>query len=365
MPRPLATRVLATRTLALLAAALAAAALPPLAAQAGAQAGTAPPGAALPRSPGFFDSEEPLEATLTTNLKQIRGDRKDGTPWRAATLSWAGPDGSTLQVPLRVRTRGHWRLEHCHFPPLRLNFTKNAVRGSRFDGLDRPKLVNYCRDDDPSEQYVLQEYQLYRVQQLLTPLGHRARLMRVTYADSASGKPLTTRWAFLIEEPEVMAERLGGKLTEQRGATVDFLDPGTTALVGVFEYLIGNTDFSVSALHNIELLQKDGTYLPIAYDFDHAGAVNARYAKPNEQLPIRRVRDRLFRGYCIPAEHYPPVFALFNEKKDALYALYADSIGRLMDPDVVKKTLEYYDEFYRTINDPRAAKRLIVDACLK
>lgn len=332
-----------------------------LAGAAGAQAPAAP---AVPAARGFFASEAPLQVTLTANLRQLRRDDGEDPPWRAATLAYTGPDGAAVTIPARVRTRGNWRLKNCSFPPLRLNLGRPA-RGTMFDQLDKPKLVNYCRDDDAAEQYVLQEYQLYRVYNALTPLSHRARLVRVTYVDSASGKAETTRHAFLLEEDDSLAARAGGTIVEQEGATAEHLDPQGMVLFSLFQYLIGNTDWSINRLHNALLLGAGMSYVPVAYDFDHAGAVNARYARPNEMLPIRRVRDRLYRGYCAPPEAYPPAFALFEERHDAIYALYADSIGRLLDPAVAAHTLEYYDAFYETIRDARMARRLIIDACLE
>jgi hypothetical protein len=103
--------------------------------------------------------------------------------------------------------------------------------------------------------------------------------------------------------------------------------------------------------------------VPIMHDFDFSGAVNARYATPDPKLRIRTVRQRLYRGYCVADSIYPKVFELFNAKKNDIYGLYSDKIGALMDPKVVKETLEYFDEFYKTINNPRDAKDLIINSC--
>ena len=45
---------------------------------------------------------------------------------------------------------------------------------------------------------------------------------------------------------------------------------------GGFEYMIGNTDWSVEYLQNIKLATVDSNSAPITipYDFDHAGIVN-------------------------------------------------------------------------------------------
>jgi len=316
----------------------------------------------------FFRSEAPLTVTLTTNINRIRGDKAENPPWRAATLRYvaAAPDTGTVTVPLRVKTRGIWRRKNCEFPPIWLNFN-NAAKKTEFRGLDQVKLTSYCRNNDEYERYVLQELQVNRALRLLTPYSHAVRLVRVTYVDSASGKTETARYAFVQEEPLSLAGRVGGRMLSSTGATPADLDPVQSALVGVFEYFAGNTDFSISALHNIELLGPNdgGLAVPIARDFDFSGAVNPRYATVDPQLTrIRTVRERLFRGYCAPADAFQKVFALFNAKKQAIYGLYSDPIGRLLPEGTVKETLAYFDEFYKTINDPKAAKSDIIDACL-
>ena len=331
-------------------------AVPPILAQ-------APDSVKKIRTTKFFDSEEPVSVTLSLNLKRIRADKVDGAPWRSATLTYAG-EGKSVDIPIKARTRGIWRLKNCEFPPLRLDLPNKAAQGTPFEGLNKPKLVSYCKNNDTFEQYVLQEFQLYRAYGLLTPMSHRARLLRVTYADSATGKPITTRYAIMLEEPDMMASRLDGIILEQQGARSHDLDPGSTNLAGVFQYFIANTDYSVAWLHNFELVARpDGQIIPVAYDFDFAGAVNAAYATVDPSLSVRDVRDRLFRGFCVPEEHYGKTFDLFKKKRDAIYGLYNDKLGKLLDKKVAAETLKFYDDFYQTISDPRLAKRRIVDAC--
>jgi len=101
-------------------------------------------------APSFFESQNPIEVTLTANIGKLRGDKDVDPPWRTATLSYKGPDGSDVTVPLRARTRGIWRLKTCEFPPLRLNFTSETSKGSIFNKLDKPKLVRWIRAVHPS-----------------------------------------------------------------------------------------------------------------------------------------------------------------------------------------------------------------------
>src|SRR5689334_21052926 len=117
----------------------------------------------------FFTSEEPITVTLTTNIKRIRGDKGENSPWRFATLTFNDSAGKPVVLPIQLKTHGIWRLKNCDFPPIRLNFNKDSTKHTIFHGLDQPKLTNYCRDNTEYEQYVLQEMQLYRIYRLLTP----------------------------------------------------------------------------------------------------------------------------------------------------------------------------------------------------
>jgi hypothetical protein len=158
---------------------------------------------------------------------------------------------------------------------------------------------------------------------------------------------------------------MSARPTKIKGARPDDLEPYHSAIVGLFQYMIGNTDFAFGALHNIELIQMaNGDYVPIAYDFDFSGAVNARYATVDPQLRNRTVRERLYRGYCVPNDQYPKVFALFNEKKGLDLRALQRLARRVASSGLADETLKYFDEFYKTINNPKYAKNDIMDACI-
>lgn len=317
--------------------------------------------------PPLFTAETPLAVTFTANWGRIRDDRSQTSPWHTATMSYTGDDGKTVSVPLRVKTHGIWRLKHCNLPPLRLNFSNKETKHSLFHDLQKPKMVSVCKDNDRYEQLLLKEMQLYRVYQAITPVSHRVRTLRVSYADSATGKADVTRYAFLFEDPDELADRLGGMLTKAKGAQSDDFDPDALALAYVFEYFIGNLDFSFNGVHNAEvILKKDASpALPVAYDFDFSGAVNAPYATVDPQFRTKRVIDRLFRGYCAILPAYPGAFARFRERKDAIYALYHDPVGSLLTPDNVKESLEYFDQFYDDVKTPKDAESNVLSSCVR
>jgi len=317
-------------------------------------------------TPPLFTSEAPLAVTFAANWGDLRGDRAETSPYRAATMSYTAADGKTVTVPLKVKTHGVWRLKHCNLPPLRLNFSNKETKQTVFYDAQKPKMVSVCRDNDSYEQLLLKEMQLYRVYQVVTPMSHRVRLLRVSYADSATGKAQITRYAFLVEDPDEMADRLDGKLTKVKGATADDYDPDALATAYMFEYFIGNLDFSFNGVHNAEtILKNDGSIaLPVAYDFDFSGAVNAPYASVDPQFRTKRVVDRLFRGYCRILPSYQVAIANFQAKRDKIYALYHDATGSLLSPGTVKETLEYFDEFYDEVKTPRDAEANVLRNCV-
>ena len=133
-------------------------------------------------------------------------------------MAYAGADGKTVTVPMRAKTHGIWRLKNCVIPPIRLNVSNKEAKHTLFHDMQKPKMVSVCRKNDGYEQYVLKEMQLYRIYQTITPISHRVRTLRVTYTDSASGNVEATRYAFLFEDPDELAARLGGEMTKTKGA---------------------------------------------------------------------------------------------------------------------------------------------------
>ena len=327
-----------------------------------------PQGDAKPKKPyeppPIFQSEKPIEMTLYAPFSQLRKDRQVETQYRPAWIVYKSDSGD-VRIPARVRTRGIYRKKNCEIPPLLVNFTKDSTKKTTFAKNDRLRLTMHCKNNDDYEQYVLQEYNIYRVQRQLTEYTYAVRLARVTYVDSEKNDTLTTRWAFFQEQDDAFVEKVGGELVTTQGAGPSDLSPYESAFFGVWQYFVGNSDFSIRALHNVVLLRKGDTHIPTARDFDWSGAVNTRYAVPNPILKIRTVQQRVMRGYCSEPDEYEKVFALFKEKKDAIYGQYKDSLmATVMKPNVVNNTLKYFDEFYETIENPRNAKRLIVEACL-
>ena len=164
--------------------------------------------------PALFSSHELIEFTIETDYGALRGDRTQDSEYRPAILRMIDDEGAERTIDIRVRTRGLYRLENCRFPPLRVNFPRNSMGGTVFDGQNGIRLVSHCRDRDDDEQHVLEEYLVYRSFNLLTDESFRVRLARVTYSDGEDDDDPVVRYAFFREESEAMAERLGALYLE-------------------------------------------------------------------------------------------------------------------------------------------------------
>lgn len=315
----------------------------------------------------LFQGTDQLAFTLTANYKPILRDRDTLSVkeyW--GELSMPDDKGGTFKTTVQLRTRGHFRLlnRNCGFVPLRVDFVKKDMKGTVFEGQDKLKLITHCNGSSQYEQYVIGEYLAYRVHNIVTPRSHRARLLRVTYVDSATGKVMETRNAIFLEHEDDVAKRMEGQVAELRRALFDDVDFNQINETAIFEYFIGNTDWSLYALHNIRLVRKlDGTLLPLAYDLDFSGLVGTRYATPDPRLNIRSVKDRLYRGPCRQMEEFEPHFAVYRQKEAELMKVYENVPG--LDKGYAKDAQNYLKEFFNMLKRPGDLKFMFIDNCRK
>ena len=312
--------------------------------------------------PPLFTSNELLELTLAADFDKLKGDRKGDSEYRPGVLTVTADDGSMREIELKVRTRGKFRLKKCRFPPLRVNLPKNSLKGTVFDGQNKIKLVTHCRDRDGDEQNVLEEYLVYRTYNVITDQSFRVRLARITYVDTSGDDDPVTRYAFFLEEEDAIAERLGGIILQVNQVHPRHLSARESARMAVFQYMVGNTDWSMIYFHNMELLRTaENVHIPVPYDFDWAGFVSPSYAKPDAGLNIRTVRQRLYRGFCRPDVDFPAIYSEFEELRPEFEALYMEMEG--LEEDKIEDALEYTEEFYEIISSERRARRRIEEAC--
>lgn len=313
----------------------------------------------------LFVEETPVEIKLVGNYKVISKDRDTLSVkeyW--GEVQMADGKGGELKIPVQLRTRGHYRLanKNCSFVPLRLDFKKGEVKGTVFDGQDKLKLVTHCNSNALYEEYMIREYLAYKVHNLITPRSYRARMAKVTYVDSATGTPIETRNGIFMEHEDDVARRMEGEIFEVRGALFDDVDPAQILEVAIFEAFVGNTDWSLAALHNIRLVrQPNMNVMPVAYDLDFSGLVGTRYSTPDPRLGIRSVKERLYRGPCKEPAELAQFFAPYREKKDAILKLYDDTPG--LDGRYRGDAKAFLNQWFKMLDNPRDALWMFKENC--
>jgi hypothetical protein len=156
----------------------------------------------------------------------------------------------------------------------------------------------------------------------------------------------------------------------------DAMEPEYLSLLELFQFLIGNTDWSafmkeqdrLECCHNTKPIgdAATGPVFSVPYDFDITGVVSTRYAnrlfRENlDRMGLRSVRERRYKGRCASEPYLERTFEVFNEKREPIYELYRSQEG--LEADIVEKSLEYLDEFYEIINDPGKVRREIIRSC--
>jgi hypothetical protein len=314
----------------------------------------------------LFREAEPLAFTLAADFKAVNRDRNiASTRTFPAVLTIKGAGSAVpFQVNLRARGNIRRRADVCAFVPLSIEFAKQDVKGTTFDGQSKLKLLVHCNEGAAADQLVLLEYLAYRLFNVVTPRSFRVRLARATYVDSKSGRTLSTHDAVFIEDDDDVARRMDGRSLELTGLLFKDFDQESLTLLSVFQYMIGNPDYSISGMHNVRLVQTSANVLhPITWDFDVTGLVDPQYPFPNAQVrkQIASVRTRSYLGPCRTSEEFEPTLAVFRAKHAEMQSLVG-SIPGLGDAER-RKAAEYLEEFFTIIGRQDLVKRDLVDAC--
>jgi len=317
----------------------------------------------------LFQGDEILQMTITAPLTTlVRKRPKDD--YLPGVIEYTEADGTAVKLDLEIRTRGHFRHKTCDYPPLLLNLKKKQTDGTIFAQQNKLKLVIHCDESERYEQTVLREYLAYQILNAVTDMSFRARLLRVKYVNSENNGGGQERYAFLIEHKNRLGARYGLQDLKVDRTTVAAIQPDRLNLTSVFEFLIGNTDFSPVAgapddkcCHNYVLFGNNiDPIIAIPYDFDQSGFVDAPYAVANPVFRIRSVRQRVYRGRCVNNEYVEASLERFRDRRDAIYKLVLGQEG--LDSKVRKRLIRYIDDFYELINDPRDVERKIIKKCI-
>ena len=322
----------------------------------------------------LFDDSAVLDVRIEAPIGVLMEVRPDES-YLKGTFALTDSDGQEHQFPLKLRTRGNYRRDesHCDFAPIRLNFPRDDVYGTLLTGQDKLKLVTHCRTRESRyENYLLREYLAYRLFAALSDASFRVRLLRITYVDNQDGSDLT-RYGFVIEEDKAVRKRNGLKNVKARLVRHDDHDASRQNLVHVFQYMIGNTEYSLTSpepnkncCHNMDLASatRQPPYIALPFDFDFSGLVGAEYAEPNPRYPIRTVDTRFYKGLCKNNELLPATLDLFQSKREELFTII-DEIAAIdkKTAGAMRPARSYIETFYKLIDDPDEVRKQLIERC--
>lgn len=308
----------------------------------------------------FFLADSVLEVTLTTDIKKLKTHTKVPV-WQPCSIIMQFSNNAEITEEIRVQPRGVYRKENCDIAALLLDF--NNASSPALAPLKKLKLVGSCRMGNGNEDLLLKEYLVYKLYNVLSEMSFRVRLLHISYNDSKKKFKPYSQYAFLIEDLKDLAERNDCMEIKKRIFSKDGTHREQMTLVNLFQYMIGNTDWSIPNNHNIKLVvpKNDPLNKPfvIPYDFDYAGLVNAPYAVPKEDLMIASVRERYYKGFARTMDELLKAVDIFKAKKDSLLLIINNF--QLLNKQVKNEMTRYIQEFFQIINDKKSVRSFFID----
>lgn len=314
----------------------------------------------------FFDSDSVVPIIVEAPISRLTRQRGPDPEDMQGFIHYTDESGSKVTFDVELRARGDFRRDQdsCSFPPFMVNFKKSQVQDTVFAGLDKVKVVSHCRGRPESfKDYIYKEYLAYKTYNILTESSFRVRLLSVHYVEPGKEPSGDPKVAFMIESIESLAERHDGSEIATVYALPSGFIPESLALFGLFEYFIGNTDFSVihgegECCHNTKVIQTRDGLIPVPYDFDITGIVDVPYAVVNPRVPIKSVKDRYFRGISTNDVALEHSLKRFSDNREAIVRLWSE------DPFLSEwereSCVKYIGEFYEVIDDPDRLQKEII-----
>lgn len=308
----------------------------------------------------FFTDTSILKATLVTDMGNLTSGRI-GDKKQSGSFTLFADDSTKITSKVQLNARGHMRRETCYIPPLKVQFSVDST--SPLSTLKSLKIVAPCEFVTLYQELLIREYLAYKMYNLLTDLSFRVRLISLEIQDSKGKKKTLKSYAFFIEDIDQLAKRNHSVALDNIKINTETTDRQLVTLLSIFQYMIGNTDWSVPGNHNIRLIHnKDSSMarpVAIPYDFDYSGLVNAPYAVPDPMLNIESVTDRVYRGYPRNMSELEPIIQKFKDKKTAIYDL-VNNCNQLTDSGK-KYMLKFLDQFFDIISNPRDIQVEFID----
>jgi hypothetical protein len=311
----------------------------------------------------LFNDETPLDIKLKVSIREVKSNHNDSVYFPSMLHYKIGEQWDSLHI--EVRARGNFRRKECFYPPLRIKIKKEDAKNTIFEGNKNLKLVMPCRLSKDNS-LIMKEYVCYKIYEPITRYTFKTRLVNMGFTDSGNkkSKPVLLT-GFFIEDDDLVARRHGGKVVET-SIHPRMLHDSSAVRHDMFQYLIANTDWSTTFLHNAKVIQLEESkrYIPLAYDFDMSGVVNAPYSTVNAELPITSVRERLFRGFCRPEALFQSIRKEFMDRESAIKEVVKNHAPYFNEKEF-NDLNKFIDDFFNTFRSDTRFKAEIINGCRK
>ena len=307
----------------------------------------------------LLNHQEVVEMTLVGEMDSLINSRRS-KKYFSANLTYTDEIGVERNYQVKVKPRGKFRRRVCDFPPLKLKFSKDQLEAAGLSKHNDLKLVTHCMEADPyNETLILKEYLAYKMYNELTPNSLRVQLVNITYQDVSDKSNKVTQYGFIIEDVDEMAERIGGLECDNcMGVPTEQIQTSHEKIMSLFQYMIGNVDYSVEMNRNVKMIRKgDDTYIPVPYDFDYSVMVGAPYLRPNGDLKQTTEMERIFLGNTQQSNELTGTISYFKTKRKALL-----NVIRQFDHLSKKERFNvelYVDSFFDQLSTKKAAETMI------
>ncbi len=310
------------------------------------------------KSDQLFEDQDPLQIKLSYSNKEMNAKTDDSTFIKTTMAYLHEEKWASMEVQLRAR--GNFRRSRCYFPPIKMKIKKNQREGTLFDGNKSLKLVMPCKIEAENNDNVLQEFIAYKIYEKISPYHFKTKRVNIDFEEIKRDKTKSFQLkGFLIEDDKRVAKRHEGEIYKR------FVHPLrmahlTSVQNAFFQFLLGNTDFSVAYQHNGKLMYRDKEFIPLPYDFDMTGWVNPSYAVVNNSLGISSVQDRIYRGFKRDQEYFDEVREQFIERKSELMEMVASFESEFSNPNEFKTMFDFMNDFYQILEDDAKFEEKIV-----
>jgi hypothetical protein len=312
----------------------------------------------------LFASESILPIKLSYSNKDVNKETNDST-YIKTELSYLESDGNWRTFPVDIRARGNFRRKNCYFVPIKMKIDKKVSEGTLFEGNKSLKLVMPCLLQKNTNDNIVKEYMAYKLFEVISPYHFKTKMLAIDLEEQRNKKiiPHAIK-GFFIEDDKKVAARHHGNVLER---FVHPLQQDAVASVqnAIFQYMIGNTDYSTAYQHNGKLLFIDKRTIPLPYDFDMAGLINASYSVVSqiqgETLEINKVTDRIYRGFKRDDQVLRQVRQEFLDNKPRMMAVVDGLQSNFDDPKEFATARKFIADFFVIIEDDAMFKKEIVD----